>query len=274
MGTAVAQTLAQTGHQVLLLDVTDQALSTARENIRKAVRHHRLFKKTGAGPAADPEVVLQRIETSTDYSVLKRAQVVIENVTENWEIKKSVYAKVDPICGPEVVFVANPSAISISRIASVTRRAPQVVGMHFMNPVPLMPVVEVIPGHHTSPQTVATAKQLLTQMGKEGLVVRDSPGFVTNRVMMLAVNEAIYLVAEGVASAKDVDRLFKTCFGHKMGPLETADLIGLDTVLLSIEVLYESFNDSKYRPCFLLKKMVSAGLHGRKSGEGFYKYQQ
>jgi 3-hydroxybutyryl-CoA dehydrogenase len=171
------------------------------------------------------------------------------------------------------VFAVNTSAISITRIASVTSRAPQVIGMHFMNPVPLKPMVEVIRGYHTSEQTIDTAKALVAAMDKECIVVNDSPGFVTNRVMMLTINEAIFMVQEQVSSVVEIDRLFKQCFGHKMGPLETADLIGLDTILLSIEVLYESFNDSKYRPCPLLKQMVDAGLYGRKSGRGFYTYQ-
>jgi 3-hydroxybutyryl-CoA dehydrogenase len=145
--------------------------------------------------------------------------------------------------------------------------------MHFMNPVPLKPMVEVIRGHHTSEETLDTARQLLRQMGKDGIVVNDLPGFVTNRVLMLTVNEAICVLQDGVATAEQVDQLFKTCFGHKMGPLETADLIGLDTILYSIEVLYESYNDGKYRPAPLLRKMVDAGLLGRKSGKGFYDYR-
>jgi 3-hydroxybutyryl-CoA dehydrogenase len=197
---------------------------------------------------------------------------VIENVTEKWEIKQKVYVQLDAICPKPCIFAANTSAIPITRLASVTRRAPKVIGMHFMNPVPLKPMVEVIRGVHTSDETVETAKNFLAQMGKECIIVNDSPGFVSNRVLMLAINEAIYLLQEQVASAEDVDRIFKTCFGHKMGPLETADLIGLDTVLYSIKVLYESFNDSKYRPCPLLKKMVDAGLYGQKSGQGFYTY--
>jgi 3-hydroxybutyryl-CoA dehydrogenase len=144
--------------------------------------------------------------------------------------------------------------------------------MHFMNPVPMKPTVEVIKGFHTSEETLATAQQLLSQMGKDGIVVNDFPGFVSNRVLMLTVNEAVFVVQDGVATADQVDQLFKTCFGHKMGPLETADLIGLDTILYSIEVLHECFGDSKYRPCPLLQKMVDAGLLGRKSGKGFYDY--
>lgn len=215
---------------------------------------------------------MHRITFSTNYQSLEAAQFTIENVPEKWDIKNRIYEKIDKICPKETIFAANTSAIPITRIASVTKRATKVVGIHFMNPVPMKSTVEMIRGYHTSDETIKTAKELLAQMGKECIIVNDSPGFVSNRVLMLTINEAIFLLQDQVASASDVDRIFKTCFGHKMGPLETADLIGLDTILFSIEVLYESFNDSKYRPCSLLKKMVDAGLHGRKSGQGFYTY--
>lgn len=188
------------------------------------------------------------------------------------EYKKDVYEKIDAICPKESVFAANTSAIPITRIASITKRNPQVIGLHFMNPVPMKPIVEAIRGYHTSEETVKTAKKLLAQMNKKCILVNDSPGFVSNRVLMLTINEAIFVLQEKIASVSEVDRIFKSCFGHKMGPLETADLIGLDTILFSIEVLYESFNDSKYRPCPLLRKMVDAGLYGCKSGQGFYTY--
>jgi 3-hydroxybutyryl-CoA dehydrogenase len=170
------------------------------------------------------------------------------------------------------VFAANTSAIEIARIAAATGRPDRVLGMHFMNPVYAKPTVEMIRARATSESTLDRARTLLRQMGKDAIVVGDAPGFVSNRVLMLTINEAIRVVEEGIASSEDVDRLFRTCFGHKMGPLETADLIGLDTILYSIEVLHEEFADSKYRPCPLLRKMVRAGLHGRKSGKGFYDY--
>jgi 3-hydroxybutyryl-CoA dehydrogenase len=187
-------------------------------------------------------------------------------------MKRQVYPRLDRICPPHVVFAANTSAISITRLASLTSRPERIVGMHFMNPVPLKDTVEVIRGHHTSEETLETARRLLATMGKKAVVVNDFPGFVSNRVLMLTVNEAVYLVQDGVAAPQDVDEIFRSCFGHPMGPLQTADLIGLDTILYSIQVLYDSFGDSKYRPCPLLRKMVDAGLHGRKSGEGFYRY--
>jgi 3-hydroxybutyryl-CoA dehydrogenase len=270
IGSGVAQNLAQTGYEVILLDASEEILGRAKALLRRNTRFHGLFKKE---PERDsPEVILRRINFSTNYDLLKEADFVIENVTEKWEIKREVYAKMDAICPEHCIFAANTSAITITRIASVTERAARVIGIHFMNPVPMKETVEVIRGYHTSDETLETTKRLLTRMGKQYVVVNDSPGFVSNRVLMLTINEAVYVLQEQVATAEDVDRIFKACFGHKMGPLETADLIGLDTILYSIEVLYESFNDSKYRPCPLLKKMVDAGLYGRKSGQGFYLY--
>jgi 3-hydroxybutyryl-CoA dehydrogenase len=271
MGIGVTQALAQTDHQVILVDTTSGILSRAQHLIRQNTRLMHIFDQKKH--ATDTKAVMSRITVTTDYECLNDVPIVIENVTEKWDIKKPVYQKLDSICRDDCLFAANTSALSITRIASVTSRAPQVIGMHFMNPVPLKPMVEVIRGYHTSEQTIDRAKALITAMDKECIIVNDSPGFVTNRVMMLTINEAIFMVQEQVSSVAEVDRLFKQCFGHKMGPLETADLIGLDTVLLSIEVLYESFNDSKYRPCPLLKQMVDAGLSGRKSGRGFYTYQ-
>ena len=270
MGAGVAQALAQTGHRVILTDVSEELLARARREVANSLRFQGLFQKGAA--RADSAEALARIEFTTDLRPLAAADFVVENVTEKWEVKRQVYAELDPVCPEHCVFAANTSAIPITRIAAVTRRAPRVLGIHFMNPVPLKPTVEVIRGYHTSDETIATALALLGQMGKTGIVVKDSPGFVTNRVLMPTINEAVFLVHEGVAPAADIDTIFKSCFGHKMGPLETADLIGLDTILLSLEVLYESFNDSKYRPCPLLKQMVDAGLHGRKTGAGFYQY--
>lgn len=270
MGVGVAQNLAQTGHHALLLDISDEILERAKQEIKNNLRFQGFFNKNEK--ADRPNEILQKITFSSSYQLLEKADFIIENVTEKWDIKKDIYSKIDSVCRETTIFAANTSAISITRIASATKRPDRVIGIHFMNPVPMKPMVEMIRGYHTSEETIQTANELLTQMGKESILVNDSPGFVSNRVLMLTVNEAIFLLQDQVASAEQVDRIFKTCFGHKMGPLETADLIGLDTILFSIEVLYESFNDSKYRPCPLLKKMVDAGLYGRKSGQGFYKY--
>jgi len=270
MGVGVAQNLAQTKHQVILLDVSDEILSRAKRTIKKSLRLQGFFKKDKL--QEDPDRVLDRIQFTLNYGDFTDADFVIENAPEQWKLKQGIYAQLDEVCPEHCIFSANTSAIPITLIASATKRAPQVLGMHFMNPVPMKPVVEVIRGLHTSPRTMDIAQQLLANMGKEGVIVNDSPGFVSNRVLMLAINEAICLVHEQVATAADVDKIFTSCFGHAMGPLETADLIGLDTILLSIEVLYESFKDNKYHPSPLLEQMVAAGLHGRKSGQGFYKY--
>ena len=271
MGAGVAQDLAQAGIRVLLVDVSDETLSKAAQHIIQSTRMQSLFKPPANKLKGDE--VLQNVTFSTDAGVFRDADFIIENVTESWAIKEVVYKELDRACRDEVIIAANTSAIPITRIASVTRRAPRILGMHFMNPVPAKRMVEVIRGYHTSDETIESARGLLARLGKECIVVNDSPGFVSNRVLMLTVNEAIFLVHEQVAPVEDVDRIFRECFGHKMGPLETADLIGLDTILLSLEVLYESFCDNKYRPCPLLRKMVDAGQYGRKSGRGFYTYE-
>lgn len=270
MGTGVAQTAAQGGFDVLLLDVSDAVLERARQQIAHNVRFHSMFARPAT--AVDPDEVMARITLTEDYGVLSGSDFLVENVTEKWDIKKDVYGRIDGICPDHCIFASNTSAISITRIASATTRPDRVIGMHFMNPVPLKEMVEVIRGFHTSTDTIETSKQFLSALGKTCVVVNDMPGFVSNRVLMITINEAICLVQDQVAPAADVDLIFRSCFEHKMGPLETADLIGLDTILYSLEALYESYNDTKYRPCQLLKKMVDAGLHGRKSGRGFYSY--
>jgi 3-hydroxybutyryl-CoA dehydrogenase len=235
------------------------------------MRLQRLLSKGNPANLSDP---LERIQFTTDLSSVRDVDFLIESATEKWEVKKDLYAQIDELCAPVCIFASNTSAIPITRIAAVTRRPAQVLGIHFMNPAPLKSVVEVVRGYHTSDGTVEAARNLLQIMGKDCIIVKDAPGFVSNRVLMLMIDEAIYLVHDGVAPPPDIDKLFRTSFGHKMGPLETADLIGLDTVLASIEVLYESFSDSKYRPCPLLRQMVEAGLRGQKSGQGFYTYQR
>ena len=270
MGVGVAQNLAQTGHRAILLDLNDEILAHARAEIEKNVRFHGMFTKTKGGPPAAE--VLERITFTTSYEPFAEADFVIENATEKVAIKEAIYPRLDAVCPPHACYAANTSCISITRIGSWTNRPDRVLGMHFMNPVPLKPVVETIRGFHTTQQTVDIALGMLKQMGKEGIVVNDLPGFVSNRVLMLTINEAAWLVQDGVSNAADVDRIFVTCFGHKMGPLATGDLIGLDTILYSIQVLYDSYNDPKFRPCPLLQKMVDAGLHGRKSGRGFFDY--
>ena len=269
MGRGVAHALAATGHKVILIDVSAEILDRARAEIKSNLRLYKVLSKDKSDSADE---ILDRIAFSTDYEKLSNIDYLVENATEKWEIKQPIYRRLDSICPADCVLAVNTSAIPITRVAGLTSRPGHVIGMHFMNPAPLKPMVEVIRGYHTSEATIQKSKQLLNQMGKEGVVINDSPGFVTNRVMMLTVNEAVFLLHEGVSSAEDIDHLFRKCFGHKMGPLETADLIGLDTVLLSIEVLYNNFRESKYRPCPLLQRMVDAGLLGRKSRQGFFKY--
>jgi 3-hydroxybutyryl-CoA dehydrogenase len=271
MGVGVAQNLAETGHEVVLVDLSDEQLDKAHATIRQNLRMRGFFGKSKE-PKEDSNAILGRINFTPDYAAFQRADFIIENVVEKWEVKAEVYQRLDAICPDHCIFAANTSAISITRIGSATKRPDRVLGMHFMNPVPLKSMVEVIRGHHTSEETLTHAQALLAAMGKECIVVNDMPGFVSNRVLMLTINEAVFLVQDQVTTAENVDRIFKSCFGHKMGPLETGDLIGLDTILLSLEVLYEAYNDTKYRPSPLLKKMVHAGLLGRKSGQGFYNY--
>src|SRR6266536_2846308 len=268
MGIGVAQNLAQGGHEVVLVDIDEKILEEARTAIYRNAR----FSAVMGGPALDADEILSRITTAVGLDALSKVEILIENVTENWDVKRAVHAELDEVCGPETVIIANTSAIPITRIASVGSHPERVIGVHFMNPVPQKPVVELIPGFHTSADAIERTRMLLTSMDKRWVDVKDASGFVSNSVLMMTVNEAAYLVHEGVATAESVDEVFRGCFGHPMGPLETADLIGVDTILYSVEVLYEHYADSKYRPCPLLKQMTDAGLHGRKTGRGFYTY--
>ncbi|HHU50875.1 MAG TPA: 3-hydroxyacyl-CoA dehydrogenase family protein [Firmicutes bacterium] len=270
MGTGVAQSFAQKGYSVVLIDLSAEILEKAKEDIFRDIRLQTLFNKDLE--PEDPEIVMAQIRFTTDYELLRDVDFVIENVPEIWEIKKEVYHKIDPICPEHCIFLANTSCISITKIGSLTKRPTKVVGVHFMNPVPLKKTVETIKGYHTSMETIKTVEELLRDIGKECIIVNDLPGFVSNRLSHLLMNEAAFVVQDQVATAEDVDNIFKKCFGHKMGPLETADLIGLDTVVNSLDILYQSYQDPKFRCCPLLRKMVDAGLLGRKSGQGFYEY--
>ncbi|ANZ40538.1 3-hydroxybutyryl-CoA dehydrogenase [Lentzea guizhouensis] len=272
MGIGVAQLFAQGGHEVVLVDVAEEILDRARRAIDRAV-----FLGPLVRPHAEhhpPDEVLGRITFTTALAELEAVDFVVENVTEDWRVKSALYPQLDQVCAPGTAFGVNTSAIPITKVAALTGRPDRVIGTHFMNPAPLKPTVEVVRGTYTSPATIEETTALLAGVGKACVVVGDSPGFVTNRVAMLTVNEAVFLLWEGVASAPDIDRLFRQCFGHAMGPLATADLIGLDTVLRSLEVLYDEFNDPKYRPCPLLRSLVYAGRTGRKAGQGFHTYEQ
>lgn len=270
MGVGVAQAAAEGGFQVVLVDHAQAALDSALGEIRDTLRLKVLLKRLA--PGSDIDEILGRITVRADLEALADSDLVVENIVEDWAAKRPVYEALDRICGPDCIFAANTSAIEIKTIGGATSRPNRVMGMHFMNPVPFKDTVEVIRGRDTSEGTLERGKEFLGRMGMRAIVVQDSPGFVSNRVLMLTINEAISLVEEKVASAADVDDIFVRCFGHKMGPLATADLIGLDTILNSLKVLQDSMDREKYRPARLLTEMVDRGLWGKKSGEGFYKY--
>ncbi|MCR6105806.1 3-hydroxyacyl-CoA dehydrogenase family protein [Salipaludibacillus agaradhaerens] len=270
MGVGVSIVVAQKGMKVILLDISNERLDLAKKEIEKNLRLLTFYSRE---ISSSTESILELIEFTTDYERLNKASFIVENTTEKWEIKEAVYKKINSLKNEDCVIAANTSALSITKLGQVMNKPERVIGMHFMNPVPLKPAVEVIKGYYTSQKTIDISYDFLELINKEGILINDSPGFVSNRVLMLTINEAIFLLHDQVASPSEVDEIFKKCFGHKMGPLETADLIGLDTILLSLEVLYDSFLDSKFRPCPLLKKMVDASIYGRKSGKGFYEYR-
>jgi 3-hydroxybutyryl-CoA dehydrogenase len=270
IGSSVVVDLVLHGIHAIALDVSDKALAAAHADILQNVRLAPLLRKTA--PKISRDDALSRITFTTRIEDLTTCDFIVENVTEDWNTKKPVYEKLDQIMPPNVCFGANTSCISVTRIGGTTKRPDKVVGMHLMNPVHMMPTVEVIRGYHTSEETLATVNRLFAQLNKEAIVVGDLPGFVSNRNSHLFMNEAAFVFQDGLATAEQIDSIFKKCFGHKMGPLETADLIGLDTVMRSLDVLYDSFHDPKFRCCPLLRKMVDAGKCGRKTGQGFYHY--
>jgi 3-hydroxybutyryl-CoA dehydrogenase len=272
IGTGVVTDLVLHGASAVVVDVSEDILRRAREDVLKNVRFAPMLNK--ALPRVSMDEASSRMILTTDLAGLASCEFVIENATEDWGVKRPIYEVLDRVVPPEVCFGVNTSCIAITRIAGVTKRPDKVVGVHFMNPVHLMSTVEVIRGYHTSEQTMGALLRLLRSLGKEGIVVEDLPGFVSNRVSHLFMNEAAFALQDQVASAENIDLIFRKCFGHKMGPLETADLIGLDTVMRSLDVLYESYHDPKYRCCPLLRKLVHAGHLGRKSGRGFHVYPE
>jgi 3-hydroxybutyryl-CoA dehydrogenase len=270
IGTGVAENLAFTGHEVVLIDVSAEQLEKAISRIRDSLRAARMLGQSLGGEST--AAILARVKPTTSYKALADVGLVIENVVERWEVKKNVYAELETTCAPACIFLANTSSIPIRHIAESTRRADRVIGVHFMNPVPRKSTVELICGPATSQDTRARTERLLAEMGKQAIIVQDCPGFVSNRVLMLTINEAILVVEQAIATAGDVDRLFRECFGHAMGPLETADLIGLDTVLDTLLSLREFTGNDKFEPSLLLRQMVCKGVTGRKSGQGFFRY--
>lgn len=270
MGVGVSQVLVEHHIDVVLVDleqrILDNALSTIRQNLRLSMLMGKISKDL------DLNALLSNIQLTTSLSDIQPVEFVIENATEKVAIKEKIYPQIDKICHPECLFAANTSAISITRLAALTQRPDKVLGMHFMNPVPQKPVVETVRGNHTSDATLERAAAFLAQIDRQHIVVNDAPGFVANRISHLFINEAIRVVEEKVGNAEQVDAIFRQCYSHETGPLETADLIGLDTVLLTLEELYRSLGDPKFYPAPLLREMVAHGLYGRKSGQGFYKY--
>jgi 3-hydroxybutyryl-CoA dehydrogenase len=270
MGIGITVDLVLHGLHSVLVDISSDILESAKEEISRNIRFAPLLSKDL--PKMNSGEALKQVTFTTNLEDISDCQFVIENVPEEWEIKKEVYGKIDQICPPGVCFGVDTSCTSITRIAGLTKRPDKVVGLHFMNPSYLKPVIEVMRGFHTSDECMVIACDMLSSLGKEAIIVNDFPGFVSNRISHLFMNEAAFVLQDGVAKAEQIDEIFKKCFGHTMGPLETADLIGLDTVMKSLDVLYQSYQDPKFRCCPLLRKMVDAGNLGRKSGQGFHKY--
>ncbi|HEU5049641.1 MAG TPA: 3-hydroxybutyryl-CoA dehydrogenase, partial [Gemmatimonadales bacterium] len=270
MGNGIAHVLAQHEWEVALIDSAAPALEKARTTIRTNL--DRQVKKGALSPEA-PEAILGRITSSTALDAAAGASLVVEAASENPAVKFSLFESLDRIAGAEAILATNTSSISITEIASRTGRPGQVIGMHFMNPVPVMALVEVIRGHATTDATTATVMEIARSLGKTPVEVNDYPGFVANRILMPMINEAIYCVMEQVAEPEAVDTVMKLGMAHPMGPLTLADFIGLDVCLAILEVLHRGLGDDKYRPCPLLRRMVAAGHLGRKSGRGFYDYR-
>jgi 3-hydroxybutyryl-CoA dehydrogenase len=269
MGNGIAHVFAQTGHEVVLIDAEASALERALATIGKNL--DRLVKKEKLSDD-DAKAALGRITGSGELADARDCRLVVEAVFENFEVKRQIFTRLDEICDQETILASNTSSISLTKIAGCTGRADRVIGMHFMNPVPIMKLVEVICGQATSQETLAFTTRTAEELGKVPVTVQDYPGFISNRVLMPMINEAAYCLMEGVADREAIDTVMKLGMAHPMGPLTLADFIGLDICLDIMEVLHEGFGDSKYRPCPLLRRMVDAGFLGRKSGRGFYEY--
>ena len=268
MGSGIAQTAAIAGYQVTLMDVVPEQLDRARAAITKSVE--KLLSK-GLIVEEQKNAALN-IATVTTLDNVPGADLVIEAAPENLDLKLSIFTELDRLANPQVILASNTSSISLTRLAAATQRPDKVVGMHFFNPVPLMRLVEIIRGLATSEETAATVTEVARKMGKEPVEAKDSPGFISNRILCPMINEAVFALQEGIGTAEAIDQVMKLGMNHPMGPLELCDLIGLDVVLSVMEVLHRDLGEDKYRPCPLLRKMVDAGYLGRKSGRGFYTY--
>ena len=270
MGNGIAHVSSLSGFDVTLIDINDElldrGLAAIKKNMQRQIQKNKISDK-------DMESALKKIRAATDMNVLKSSDIIIEAATENLDIKKSIFKLINNICNSSTILATNTSSISINAIASVTNYPYKVIGMHFMNPVPLMRLVEVIRGADTDKYTEDSVMDLARAMGKIPVVCNDSPGFVANRILIPMINEAIFTYQEGVAEAADIDQIITLGMNHPMGPLKLADLIGLDVVLYIANILYNDFKDEKYRPCSLLNEMVNKGDLGVKTGNGFYNYQ-
>lgn len=269
MGAGIAQVSATNEFSVILNDISETFLNRGMQSIKKSLSS---LSKKGRITEEEKNAALGRIETTVELNAFQSADYVVEAVIEDENLKLDVFRQLDEICQPGVILATNTSSIPITRIAAATKRPSEVIGMHFMNPVPLMKLVEVIRGLSTSDETFETTKQLAIKLKKTPVAANDSPGFISNRILLPMINEAIFALYEGVGTAEAIDSVMKLGMNHPMGPLELADMIGLDTCLSILEVLYEGFGDPKYRPCPLLRKYVDAGYLGRKTRRGFYTY--
>lgn len=269
MGNGIAQICATAGIKVVMCDINAAAVQRGIDTLSGNI--DRLIKKDKL-PAADKQPILGRIQGTTDLNALSQSDFIVEAATENFELKQSILKDIDGLARPQAIIATNTSSISITRLAAIVKRPDQFVGMHFFNPVPMMALIEVIRGIQTSDETYATTEALAKRIGKTPIAVKNSPGFVVNRVLVPMINEAVFVLQEGLAKAEEIDSGMQLGANHPIGPLALADLIGLDTCLAVMEVLYREFNDPKYRPASLLREMVDAGYLGRKSKRGFFTY--